>query len=362
MTIKPDDQRDVIVGVDTHADTHVAAMIDLLGRLLATASFPATRSGYARLIEWASTFGAITTIGIEGTGSWGRGLSLHCLSLGLAVRDVDRPDRRARRANGKTDLVDAEAAARAVLAGTATTLPKTGDGPVEMIRMIHITRESAVKARTQAINQIKSLVVTAPCDLAEQLAGLSRRQLITHASSFDIASDVSTPTDATRLAMRALARRIQTLTTEIDLLETQRDRLVTQTAPELLKVAGVGPFVAATLLIAAGDNPDRIHSEAAFAKLCAVAPKPASSGKTNRHRIDHGGHRQGNRALHTVVISRLRWPDESTRAYVAKHNPTGDGQADTDTIRRLKRYVAREVFPIVLRALSTPPEEPLPAA
>lgn len=168
----------VIVGVDTHADNHVAVVLSLLGEVLGGRAFPATRAGYARLIEWASNFGVIDRIGVEGTGSWGRGLTLFCLSRGLAVRDVDRPDRRIRRRKGKTDLVDAEAAARAVLAGTATTLPKTADGPVEMIRVLHITRETAVKARTQAINQLRALVVTAPLELAEQLRGLSSRKLL----------------------------------------------------------------------------------------------------------------------------------------------------------------------------------------
>lgn len=212
MTKMPQPGEFVIVGVDTHADTHVAVVLSLLGQVLGAKAFPATRAGYARLVEWASTFGVIDRIGIEGTGSWGRGLSLFCLSRGLAVLDVDRADRRTRRARGKTDLIDAEAAARAVLAGTATTLPKTADGPVEMIRVLHITRETAVKARTQAINQLRALVVTAPLELAEQLKGLSSRKLVTQAASFDITRPVEDPAAATRLAMRTLARRIQTLT------------------------------------------------------------------------------------------------------------------------------------------------------
>jgi transposase len=241
----------VIVGVDTHADDHVAVVLSSLGEVLGGKAFPATRVGYARLIEWASSFGVIDRIGIEGTGSWGRGLTLFSLAQGLAVRDVDRPDRRTRRRKGKTDLVDAEAAARAVLAGTATTLPKTGDGPVEMIRVLHITRETAVKARTQAINQLRALVVTAPLELAEQLRGLTSRQLVAAATCFEADAPVTDPTVATRLAMRSLARRIEQLDDEINRLETERDRIVDDVAPALLETKGVGYHSAATLLNAA---------------------------------------------------------------------------------------------------------------
>ena len=357
MTKMPQSDEFVIVGVDTHADTHAVVVLSLLGRVLGAKMFPATRAGYGRLVEWASTFGVIDRIGVEGTGSWGRGLTLFCLARGLAVLDVDRPDRRTRRARGKTDLVDAEAAARAVLAGTATTLPKTGDGPVEMIRVLHITRETAVKARTQAINQLRALVVTAPLEVAEALTGLSSRKLVATAATFDVTGPVDDPTAATRLAMRTLARRVETLTAEIDTLETQRDRLVDQAAPKLLELKGVGPHAAATLLIAAGDNPERLRSEAAFAKLCAAAPIPVSSGRSQRHRLNHGGHRQANRALHTIVIARIRWPDEATRDYVTRRNPNSEFKADLDIIRRLKRYIAREVYPVILDALTTPPEE-----
>lgn len=362
MTKMPQSDEFVIVGVDTHADTHAAVILSRLGQVLGAKLFPATRAGYTQLIEWASRLGIIDRIGVEGTGSWGRGLTLFCLSRGLVVLDVDRPDRKLRRTHGKTDLVDAEAAARAVLAGTATTLPKTGDGPVEMIRVLHITRETAVKARTQAINQLRALVVTAPLELAEQLKGVTSQKLVVTATCFATDGPIDCPTAATKLAMRTLARRIEMLTEEIGQLETERDRLVDQAAPQLLELKGVGHHSAATLLIAAGDNPDRLRSEAAFANLCAAAPIPVASGRTNRHRLNHGGHRQANRALHTIAVSRIRWPDERTRAYVTRRNPNSEYKADLDIIRRLKRYIAREVYPILIDALSTPHEEVLPAA
>lgn len=280
MDTMPDQTRHVIVGVDTHADLHVAVVLDTHGRRLGGRWFPTSRSGYARLVEWAATWGTITTVGIEGTGSWGRGLSVFCLSRGLDVRDVDRPDRKLRRARGKTDLLDAEAAARAVLAGTATTLPKTADGPVEMIRMLHITRETAMRARTAAINQLKSVATTAPAGLADQLRGLTTARLVAVTTCFETADPVTDPTEAARLAMRSLARRIEQLDREIAQLTAERDRLVDQAAPRLLELKGVGHHSAATLLVAAGDNPDRLRSEAAFARLCAAAPIPVASGRS----------------------------------------------------------------------------------
>jgi len=345
-----EDQPFVIIGIDTHADLHVAVVIDLLGRRLGDRSFPTTRAGYGQLIRWANTFGVIDRIGIEGTGSWGRGLTLFCLSQGLAVLEVDRPSRKTRRNKGKTDLVDAEAAARSVLAGTAKGLPKAGDGVVEMIRVLHVTRESSVKARTQAINQLRALVVTAPTKLREKLRGLTARQLTLQVSGFDD-RPVTDTLSATRMAMRELARRYQHLTTEIKRLESQRDRIVNEVAPELVARQGIGPHSAAALLISAGDNPDRLHSEAAFARLCGAAPLPINSGKTqDRHRVNPGGDRQANRALHTIVLARLTC-DPRTRVYINKRRPT-QGKADLDTMRRLKRYVAREVFPLIQTSLA----------
>lgn len=351
----------VVVGVDTHKDVHVAVVVDATGRRLGARSFPVSRAGYAALLAWARGFGRIGCVGIEGTGSWGRGLTVACLAAGVEVRDVDRPDRAARRHHGKTDLVDADAAARAVLAGTATTVPKSGDGPVEMLRVLHITRETAVRARTAAINQLRSLVATAPLELADDLRGLRLHQLLATAASFPAHGPLTTPTDATRRALRALARRIDHLDREITELTIHRDQLVAATAPDLLAARGVGPHAAAALLIAAGDNPDRLGTEAAFARLCATAPIPVASGRSHRHRLHHGGNRQANRALHTVVVSRLRWPDDRTRAYVVRHNPTRGGKADLDTIRRLKRHLVRELYPLILRALTTPQPAPNPS-
>jgi transposase len=358
----------VIVGVDTHADDHVAVVLSSLGEVRGGRAFPATRAGYARLIEWASSLGVIDRIGIEGTGSWGRGLSLFCLSRGLAVRDVDRPDRRTRRRKGKTDLVDAEAAARAVLAGTATTLPKTGDGPVEMIRVLHITRETAVKARTQAINQLRALVVTAPLELAEQLRGLSSRQLVATATCFGTTTPIVDPAAATRLAMRSLARRIEQLDDEIDRLETERDRLVDDAAPALLETKGVGYHSAATLLIAAGDNPERITSEAAFREpvrhrtrarqLRPLPPPPAQPRRPPASQPSTAHHRGVTDPLARPTHPRPRHPPQPQRRVQSRprhppppqalHRPRG-----LPARHRRTQHTARRHHPSRLTSIGT---------
>ena len=257
--------------------------------------------------------------------------------------EVNRPDRSTRYRKGKSDPTDAEMAARAVLAGVADATPKSGEGEVEMIRMFKSTKDSAVKARTQAINQMKALVVTAPARLREHLTGLTAAALVTRCTrckSFR-PGRLEGPTEAAKYALRSLARRHRQLGSEIQDLESEIQRLTRTAAPALVDGFGIGPDTAATLLIAAGSNPDRLHSEAAFASLCGVNPIPASSGKTNRHRLNRGGHRQANAALHRIVVVRLRH-DERTQAYMRRR--TTEGMSKAEVIRCLKRYVAREVF------------------
>jgi transposase len=256
------------------------------------------------------------------------------------VWEVNRPDRQARRQRGKSDPVDADAAARAVQAGEATGVPKAQDGVVEMARALRVARQTAVKARTQAINAIKALLVTAPSELREQLAGLTTTKLVRQAAALD-AGTLATPTAATMLALAGLARRCQHLDAEIALLVGKLDQLTTTATPTLRQLLGVGPDSAAALLIAAGDNPRRLRSEAAFAALCGSSPVEASSGKTVRHRLNRGGDRQANAALHRIVIVRLRW-HQPTRDYLARR--TAEGKTKKEILRCLKRYVAREVF------------------
>jgi transposase len=340
---QPPQATQVTVGVDTHKDLHVAAARDQLGRRLATTTVPTSSAGYGQLLAWARGLGEIDAWGVEGTGSYGAGLTRFLAAHHQRVVEINRPDRAARRRRGKSDPVDADAAARAVQAGEATGTPKTQDGTVEMLRALRVARQSAVKARTQAVNAFKALLVTAPTELREQLDGLPVAKLIGQAAALQPGT-MGTPTAATMLALRSLAARYQHLTAEIQVLTGNLDRLTATTAPTLRALPGVGPDVAAALLIAAGDNPGRLRSEAAFAALCGVSPVEASSGKTRRHRLNRGGDRQANAALYRVVIVRLRW-HQATRDYVARR--TTEGKTSKEIIRCLKRYIAREVFTLL---------------
>jgi len=339
----------VTVGVDTHKDTHVAAARDQLGRRLGTTQVPASSAGYAQLLSWAHALGEVAAWGVEGTGSYGAGLARFLAAHGQRVVEVNRPDRQARRRRGKSDAVDADAAARAVQAGEATGVPKAQDGVVEMLRALRAARQTAVKARTQAINALKGLLVTAPAELREQLGGLPTGRLVGAAAELEVGT-LTTPTAATKLALRGLAQRYQHLDAEIALLTEQLDALTARHAPKLRDLHGVGPDCAAALLIAAGDNPRRLHSEAAFAALCGTSPVEASSGKTRRHRLNRGGDRQANAALHRVVVVWLRW-HQPTRDYATRR--TTQGKTSKEILRCLKRYVAREVF-AVLRQIDDP--------
>ncbi|MGH2457127.1 MAG: IS110 family transposase, partial [Candidatus Limnocylindria bacterium] len=301
------------LGVDTHADVHVGVALDALGRRLGACTIPTTPAGYAQLVAWAGQFGTVEQVGIEGAGGYGAGLARWLHARHIPIREVERPNRQTRRRRGKSDPVDAEAAARAVQAGTTVGQPKTGDGPVEMIRALQVARRSAMRARTQAANQLHALVVTAPDALRARLRRLSLAQQVATAAAFRVSAGPTTPTEATKLALRSVARRYRQLRLEIEVLDAQVASLVAQAAPGLLAVKGVGTDTAATLLAAAGDNPERLRSEPAFAHLCGVAPVPASSGKTNRHRLNRGGNRDANRALHLLAVRRLAW-DPRTRA------------------------------------------------
>lgn len=337
-------------GVDTHGQTHHAAVIDSVGRHLADQEFPATIRGYRDLLDWIRSHGTLVAVGVEGTGAYGAELARVLTAAGISVIDVDRPDRKTRRMKGKSDPIDAYAAATAVLSGRATGVPKSRDGGVEAVRVLRIARRSAVKARTQAMNQIRGLLVSAPAMLREQVAGLDRAALIRTLARLRPGNDLSRPLAATRAALRRLARRHQAMDAEITELDAEIGPLVEQAAPALLELFGIGPETAGQLLVSAGDNPERMRSEGAFAHLAGVAPIPASSGRTHRHRLNRGGDRAANNALHTIVLTRMRF-DDRTRAYVERR--TKEGLSKKDIMRCLKRFVAREVY----RALTTTPTE-----
>lgn len=345
-----DHHRQVTGGVDTHGEVHVAAVIDATGRILGTESFPATLAGYRSLLGWLRRHGQVAIVGVEGTGAYGAGLARHLAEQGVAVVEVNRPDRQRRRRHGKSDTVDAEAAARAALNGEATSSPKAGGGPVESVRVLRLARRSAIKARTQAANQIRDLIVTAPDQLRARLRHLDTDDRVALCARFR-ASDLADHAEATKAALRTLARRHLDLSAEIDTLDNQIAHLCAAINPALLAAPGVGAEVAATLLVAAGDNPHRMSSEAAFAALCGASPVQASSGKITRHRLNQGGDRQANNALWRIVLVRMSC-DPRTKAYVARR--TLEGKSKKEIIRCLKRHVAREVF----RLLTDPPAVP----
>jgi transposase len=294
---------------------------------------------------WATRLGTVEQVGLEGTGCYGAGLSRWLRQRGHRVVEVNRPDRQARRRRGKSDAVDAEAAARAVQAGTATAIPKSGDGAIEMIRALRVARRSAMKSRTQAVNQLKALIITAPDDLRDDIRRLHRAELIRTVTRWRPGAQPDTLMTVTKLAMKSIAHRYQQLDDEITELDRHLKRLVGQAAPDLMAVKGLGAETVAALLIAVGDNPGRLRSESAFAHLCGAAPIPASSGKTSRHRLNRGGDRQANHALYMIAVSRMAW-EPRTQSYVARR--TTEGKTKTEIIRCLKRHIVREVYRLLV--------------
>jgi transposase len=333
--------RAITGGVDTHADVHVAAALDPIGGLLGVQEFPATAAGYARLLDWLGGFGTVCLVGIEGTGSYGAGLTRHVTAAGVRVVEVDRSDRQDRRRQGKSDPLDAVSAARAAQSGRARGAPKGRDGTVEAIRALMVAKRSARSERIQTINQARALILTGPGDLRARFAKHTVTALVAETASLR-----PRPGDvvgyATRIALRELGRRAEFLGSQLERLDELIVPLVTARAPGLLDLYGIGAHTAALLLIAAGDHPERLRSEAAWAHLCAAAPIPASSGKTVRHRLNPGGDRQANHALWRIVFTRMG-SDPATRAYAERR--TAEGKSKAEIMRCLKRYVAREVYP-----------------
>jgi transposase len=334
--------RVVIGGVDTHGRTHHAAVIDQQGRLVGNREFPADSGGYRQLLSWLGRHGRLDAVGVEGSGSYGAGLTRYLLDQHVAVVEVDRPDRRTRRQRGKSDPIDAEAAARAVLAGVATAPAKRRDGIVESIRALRAARSGAIKARTAAINQLKGLLVTAPSSLREDLDQLSTAALVaTCARLRPDETALADPVQATKAALRVVACRIHQLDEELGVADQRLAKLVSRAAPRLLELQAIGVDHAGQLLITAGQRPERLRGEAAFAHLCGAAPIPASSGKRHRHRLHRGGDRDANRALHLAVVVRMRWCAR-TRGYAERR--TTEGLSKPEILRCVKRYLAREVY------------------
>ena len=333
--------RGVTGGVDTHLDVHVAAALDPLGALLGTEHFATTPAGYRQLLSWLESFGEVTKVGVEGTGSYGAGLARFLHRRSIEVVEVDRPNRQSRRRTGKSDPLDATEAARAALSGRASGQAKSRGGAVEAIRVVVVAKRSARQARSKALTQMRHIGFTAPDQLRCRLQGLSVPKLVDKGVRLRPGRSLDPVTVATKASLSSLAHRVCSLDDEIAQLDQKLAPLLAATAPDLLELFGVGPYTAATLLIAAGDNPDRLRSEASWAHLCGVAPISASSGKHTRHRLDRGGDRQANSALWHIVMVRMIH-DPETKAYVERR--VTEGRTKREVVRILKRYVAREIY------------------
>jgi transposase len=342
MSMMASSTRPVTGGVDTHKDTHVAAVVDRLGVVLGIASFPNRQRAYGALATWMRGHGPLVAVGVEGCGSYGAGLARYLRGEGVEVLEVNRPDRSERRAHGKSDTADAIAAARAAVSGRHAGVPKATDGIVESIRVLRCVRRSAMRARTQCANQIHALVDTAPAELHNRWAASTLARLIDIAPLLAIEDPTLTePSSSATWSLGALAGRWRWLDDQITELDHHLDHLVPAAAPNLAGLFGVGTDTAGALLVAAGDNPDRLRSEASFAALCGASPLPASSGRTLRHRLNRGGNREANNALWRIALVRMAH-DPTTRAYVERR--TKQGLSKPEIIRCLKRYIARQAF------------------
>ncbi len=340
-------RRLVTGGVDAHADSHHAVALDEQGRLLGDAVFATTARGYRELLAWLEGFGQVRLVGVESTGAYAAGLVRFLSVRAVAVVEVNQPHAHTRRRRGKSDPVDAEAAARKALAGEATVVPKLSSGIVESIRQLRVAREGAVKARTAALNQLSVLLVTAPGELRQQLAArkTNRGKVSLCLRLRPDPARVHEPLQAAKLALRSVAERARELDGQISLLDKHLAPLVAAAAPRTTSLLGISTQHGGQLLVSAGENIERLSSEGAFARLCGASPIPASSGRTTRHRLNRGGDRKANRALYLIAVSRLR-NCARTRAYAERR--IAEGLSKKEIIRCLKRYIAREVFKAVV--------------
>jgi len=337
-----DNETAVIGGVDCHLDTHHAVALDQHGRRLGDHEFRATLAGYGQLLKWLRQFGGVEAIGVESTASYGAGLTRFLTAAGTRVVEINQPHRHLRHRRGKTDAIDAEAAARKVLSGEAAAIPKDTTGIVESIRQLRLVRAGAIKARSAALAQIGDLIATAPTELRERLTRKTLRgQASVCARLRPDQARMNEPIQAAKLALRTLSERIVILDAEVATFDRHLESLVAKAAPRTIALLGVSTGHAGQLLVTAGQNLDRLYSEAALAHLCGAAPVPASSGKTTRHRLNWGGARQANSALHMIAVVRLRYCSR-TRAYAERR--TSEGRSKREILRCLKRYIAREVF------------------
>jgi transposase len=343
----------VIAGIDTHADTHHVAVITSTGNHLADQEFLAVGSGYRRIIEFITGFGPVIAAGVEGTGSYGAELARILAKEGIQVLEVMRPNRQGRRLKGKSDPLDAYQAAESALAGRGTATPKARDGAVEALRVLRAEKSTAMRARVAVMTQVKSILVSAPESLRAKYRGRGSAAMMAALEKTRPAGSMSDPSNATAIVLKRLAVRYRQLHQELALIDAELDAIITIHAPLLRDLQAVGTDVASQLLVTVGDNPERIGTEAQFAALVGVAPIPASSGKTTRHRLSRGGDRQANKAIHHVALVRMM-SDTRTKTYVARRR--AEGKNTKEIMRCLKRYIAREIYGQLLHP------QPAPAA
>lgn len=345
-----DSARLVTGGVDTHKDFHVVAVIDAATRLLGTESFPATEAGYRDVLEWLTGFGPLCRVGVEGTGSYGKGLARFLTAESVAVVEVIRPDRQSRRRNGKSDAADAEAAAITALSGRDSGTPKTGTGPVEALRVLRVARDSAVRQTTVLTNQIGAVLNTAPEPVVAKHGSKQGRELWHALVRARPGPDPFDPATATVHTLRLLARQRAFIADQVHELDNQMEAVVSVAAPRLLSRLGVGPQTATALLICAGDNPERLATSASFTALCGASPVPTNSGKQQgRYRLNRSGDRRANSALWRITMTRM-FRDDRTKTYVERR--TSEGLTKPEVMRCLKTYIARELHPIIVADLS----------
>ena len=341
----------VIGGANTHRYLHMAAVVDAEGRVLGVEAFSTTRAGYRAMLAWMCDHGDLLRVGVESTGSYGAGLTRHLALSGVPVLEVTGPNRVQRRARGKDDTLDAIEAPRAAASGQRVQVANDRTGAIEALLVLRTARQSAIKVRRSVLQLLHSTIVAAPDEVRDQLRNLTRMQLIRTCASWrpDVIA-FRDPVVATKISLRSIARRILDVNDEIADLDRLIEPLVKELAPGLLAMQGVGTEIAGCLLVTAGDNPQRLRSEAGFAKLCGVAPIPASTGKSERHRLNRGGDRRANSALHMAAIVRMR-QDERTKAYVVRR--LAEGLTKREIIRCLKRYIAREVYRVLTAPTGT---------
>lgn len=332
----------VIGGIDTHQDLHTAAVIGTDGTILGSESFSTTRAGYRAMLRWFRSHGELLRVGVEATGTYGAGITRHLALAGIPVLEVTGPDKSFRRAKGKDDALDAVAAARAALTGQRVQVAKDRNGAVEALRVLRTTRKTAIKCRRAALQQLHNTIVAAPDEIRDQLRNLTRMQRLRLCAAWRPDTlGYRDPVIATKIAIKSLARRILDINDEVADLDRLIEPLVEELGGNLTQLDGVGIESAGEFIVVAGENPDRLRSEAGFAMLCGACPIPASSGKTQRHRLNRGGNRQANSALHIVVLSRMRM-DSRTKRYVERRR--AEGRSKREIMRCLKRYIAREIY------------------